>query len=71
MRYMKTISTFLSIGGSVGEQFSGNRVCLKDREIEECSKDDGGRRTGLHFTEDGDSSTRTTAYRFLLKCSLV
>lgn len=52
------------------ERFSGNRVCLKDGEIEECSKDDGQRRTGLHFTEDGNSSTRTTAYCFL-KCSLV
>lgn len=52
------------------ERFSGNRVCLKDGEIEECSKDDGQRRTGLHFREDGNSSTRTTAYCFL-KCSLV
>lgn len=35
------------------EQFSGNWLCLKDGEIEKCSKDDGERRTGLHFTQDG------------------
>lgn len=68
---MKTISTSLSIWGIVLERFSGNWVCLKDGEIEECRKDDWERRTGLYFTDHGDSSTRTSALRFLFKCSLV